>query len=63
MRYQTCVYCHTAIPVDRFEYASDGHLRYRICPECDHTILLMNDEQNVDAPVLLQAKQAEGICE
>lgn len=59
MRYQTCVYCHTGIPLDRFEYASDGQLRYRICPECDHTILLMN----VDAPAFLQAKQAEGICE
>ena len=41
MRYQTCPHCHTSIPVDCFEYARDGELTYRICPECDHTTVWM----------------------
>ena len=48
MRHQTCVHCHTPIPVDRFEYARDGELRYRICPECDYTTLWMIDDGAAD---------------
>ena len=65
MRYQTCVHCHAPIRIDRFEYARDGELRYRICPECDYTVLLMIDESDVDLdpPVVLQSKRTDEVFE
>ena len=65
MRYQTCVHCHTPVRIDRFEYAHDGELRYRICPECDYTTLSITDEGDagLDLPVVLHAQQADEVVE
>ena len=41
--HQICPFCHTPIALARYEFASDGQHTWRICPECDHT-LLMTDE-------------------
>jgi len=41
--HQTCPFCHAPVPLARYEYASDGEHTWRICPECDHT-MLMTDE-------------------
>ena len=41
--HQTCPFCHTPVARARYEFASDGQHTWRICPECDHT-LLMTDE-------------------
>ena len=65
MRYQTCVHCHTPIPIDHFEYARDGELRYRICPECDYTTLWTIDEEDadLDPPAVLHAQQTDEVVE
>ena len=41
--HQICPVCHTPIALARYEFASDDQHTWRICPECDHT-LLMTDE-------------------
>lgn len=41
--HQTCPFCHAPVALGRYEFASDGEHTWRICPECDHT-LLMTDE-------------------
>ena len=41
--HQTCPFCHAPVALARYEYASDGEHTWRICPECDHT-MLMTDE-------------------
>ena len=38
--HQTCPFCHTPIALARYEFASDGQHTWRICPECDHTLLM-----------------------
>ena len=38
--HQTCPYCHTPIAVERYEVAVADSVTYRVCPECDHTMLL-----------------------
>ena len=65
MRHQTCVHCHTPIPIDRFEHARDGELSYRICPECDYTTLWMIDEAaaDLDPPTALGAQRADEVVE
>lgn len=65
MRHQTCIHCHAPVRIDRFEYARDGNLRYRICPECDYTALLMIDEgdDDHDVPVVPSSKRTDEIIE
>ena len=38
--HQTCPFCHTPIALARYEFASNGQHTWRICPECDHTLLM-----------------------
>lgn len=38
--HQTCPFCHTPVALARYEFASDGQHTWRICPECDHTLLI-----------------------
>lgn len=42
--HHTCPHCHSPIALDRFEYATDGEHFFRICPECDHTLLMVDGE-------------------
>ena len=38
--HQICPFCHTPIALARYEFASNGQHTWRICPECDHTLLM-----------------------
>ena len=38
--HQVCPFCHTPIALARYEFASDDQHTWRICPECDHTLLM-----------------------
>lgn len=38
--HQTCPFCHTPVALARCELASDGQHTWRVCPECDHTLLI-----------------------
>ncbi|NMG27825.1 hypothetical protein [Aromatoleum evansii] len=49
--HHTCPHCHSPIALDRFEYATDGEHFFRICPECDHTLLMVDGE---DWPVRVE---------
>ncbi|MCL4759551.1 MAG: hypothetical protein KJZ96_14535 [Rhodocyclaceae bacterium] len=42
--HHTCPHCHRPIALDCFEYATDGEHFFRVCPECDHTLLMVDDE-------------------
>lgn len=42
--HHTCPHCHSPIALDRFEYATDSEHFFRICPECDHTLLMVDGE-------------------
>lgn len=37
--YAVCPHCHTSVPLARFEDAVCGAVIYRVCPECDHTVV------------------------
>ena len=41
--HQICPFCHNPIALARYEFASDGQHTWRICPECDHTLLMTNE--------------------
>lgn len=42
--HHTCPHCHRPVALDRFEYATDGEHFFRVCPESDHTLLMVDGE-------------------
>jgi len=56
--YQTCPFCHTPVALARYEFASDGVHTWRICPECDHALLMTDDAAGTIAVSLKPAAVA-----
>lgn len=42
--HHTCPHCHRPIALDRFEYATDGEHFFLVCPECDHSLTMVDGE-------------------
>ncbi len=61
--HQVCPFCHTPVARARYEFASDGQHTWRICPECDHILLMTDEESGTTAASLKQTAIAHGAHE
>ena len=61
--HQTCPFCHTPVALARYVFAFDGQHTWRICPECDHILLMTDDEACMTASSLKLTAIVQGAHE
>lgn len=61
--HQICPFYNTPVALARYEFASDGQHTWRICPECDHTLLMTDEEAVTTAASLKRTAIAQGAHE